>query len=84
MKSDYSEKELEMIKILSPSLAERIEKDIDGEFILPIKILEIIALDCFMTNRQGKAVESLRKCLYAYNYKNIYRKTPQYDALIDL
>jgi hypothetical protein len=83
MKSDYSTKELEMIKILSPEWHYKIKTNNDA-FISPLDVLKFIALDCFINNKTGLAVESLRKCLKALEGYKIQRKTKEYNALICL
>ena len=81
MKSDYSEKELDMIYELSPNWYNIIDRDEDRS-VLPPMLLGCLAQECFIENRQGEAVESLRRCLQALNKSKPYRKTPEYDKLI--
>lgn len=83
MKSDYSDKEFTMIKELSPHWAQIIEEDKDSSFVPP-RILEIIAMDCFINNTTGPAVESLRRCIKACKNCKPYRMTKEYDDLIQL
>jgi hypothetical protein len=83
MKSDYSTKELEMIKILSPQWHYKIKTN-DDAFISPIDVLKFIALECFINGKSGLAVESLRKCLSALEGYKIQRRTKEYNALICL
>jgi hypothetical protein len=83
MKSDYSEKEFNMIKEISPKWAEIIEKDTNST-IMPPEVLRILAEECFAFNKQGPAVESLRRCYKALHYGNIYRNTPEYEKLIQM
>jgi hypothetical protein len=82
MKEDYSKKEWEMIKKISPEWAKIVENDTVDIVITPIRLLEIIALECFMDDKKGKEVESLRRCLSAYKKNNINRGTEKYEKLI--
>lgn len=83
MKSDYSEKEFAMVKELSPYWAKLIEDD-KTSFCVPPKVLEVIALECFINNTTGPAVESLRRCVKACKNCKPYRMTKEYDELIQL
>lgn len=83
MKSDYSEKEFAMVKALSPYWAKLIEDD-KVSFTFPPKVLEVIGMDCFIDNKTGPAVDSLRRCLKACKNCNPYRMTKEYDDLIQL
>jgi len=84
MKQDYSEKEFEMIKLISPKWATLIKEGGDDS-VVPPTVLRLLAEECFIFNKQGPAVESLRRCLKALLYDiNVYRKTPEYEVLIQL
>lgn len=83
MKTDYSEKEFEMVKQISPLWANLIESNRDSS-IMPPQVLRILAEECFVFEKTGKAVDSLRRCLIANSNCNPYRKTPEYDNLIQL
>ena len=83
MKSDYSDKEFAMIKAVSPHWSNLIEQDIDGG-LSPPHTLDIIAIGCFVADTRGSAVDSLRRCVKACHDCDPYRKTPEYDALIQL
>lgn len=83
MKTDYSDKEYAMIAAISPHWQSIIDRDLDNSIVPPL-VFEIVALDCFMENKTGKAVDSLRRCVAAVRKCNPYRRTPEFDALIDL
>lgn len=82
-KADYSEKELEMIKCLSPHWYRIIEDDVLID-CTPVRLYEIIAIKCFLGSVESPAVESLRRCLEAINNCKPYRMTPEFDELIRL
>jgi hypothetical protein len=83
MISDYSEKEFAMIKSLSPHWAKLIESDKTSS-VMPPQLLSIVALQCFIDNSSGPAVESLRRCVRACQNCKPYRMTKEYDDLIQL
>lgn len=83
MKEHYSEKEFLMIKELSPYWGKLIEDGLDRD-VYPPTVLDILGMECFIHNKSGNAVESLRRCLKAIHNDNIYRKTPEYENLIEL
>jgi hypothetical protein len=83
MKSDYSEKEMAMIEAISPHWAKVIENDVDST-LNPPRVLEILAVGCFINNEQGPAVDSLRRCIAAMQSCQTYRKTKAFDDLIQL
>jgi hypothetical protein len=83
MKADYSEKEFKMIQACSPHWADIVERNVDSE-VFPVKILELVGMECFIENKTGKAVDSLRRCLKAMRDCSPYRETPEYEALIEL
>jgi hypothetical protein len=45
---------------------------------------EIVVRDAFINNKTGPAVESLRRCAAAIEHCSPYRRTPEFDALIQL
>jgi hypothetical protein len=83
MKSDYSEKEFEMISQISPQWADMIEKD-KTSGTMPPSVLNILGMTCFIYEKTGPAIDSLRRCLKALRECTIYRKTKEYDDLIKL
>ena len=83
MKSDYSYKEFEMIKKLSPYWAKLIEDDKDGGLPAP-NVLQHVAMECFLNGYWGPTVESLKRCIRANNDCHPLRKTKEYDDLIDI
>jgi len=48
-----------------------------------INILQMIGRDCFIENRQGVEVDSLRRCLKAIDNCSPYRRTEEYENLIE-
>lgn len=88
VKDYYSEKEFAMIKECSPHWASLIEKNesYNGCSIvcIPPKILDCVAMECFLENKQGPAVDSLRRCINTLKNSKMHRMTPEYDALIVL
>ncbi len=83
MRNDYSEKEFQMISELSPTWAKVITEDRDSS-VMPPKVLDLVALECFVKRKEGKAVDSLRRCVNALHTCKPYRMTPAYEALIEL
>lgn len=84
MKHFYSEKEFAMIKACSPHWASLIERGVSVTSIPP-QVLDMVVMEVFLENKQGPAVESLRRCVNSLkNVKKLYRMTPEYDALITL
>ncbi len=79
-KSDLSDKEWELVRALSPHWFSLLQEGVNVMFP---NILNIIALDCFVDNRTGPAVESLRRCV-RHLQSGKYRKTPEYEELIQL
>ena len=72
-----------MIEILSPHWANLIEKNLEGD-IMPYVVLNILATECFIDNVQGKASDSLRRCVKACRDGTLYRNTKEYEDLIQL
>lgn len=79
----YSKKEFAMIKKLSPFWANLIETG-KNDSVMPPEVLKLVAMECFLENKQGKAVDSLRRCVRANRNCDPYRMTPEYEALIEL
>lgn len=77
----YSEKEFAMIQACSPHWASLIEKGVSLTSIPP-QVLDMVAMECFLENKRGLAVDSLRRCVNALKNSKMYRGTPEYDALI--
>lgn len=50
----------------------------------PCGLYTTVAKELFLSNATGLAVDSLRRCLQAITDSSIYRKTPEFDSLIDL
>ena len=78
--TDFSEKELLMIKVLSPHWHKMVT---EVDFNEPT-VLDILGKECFLEERKGPAVDSLRRCLKAISECKPYRKTKEYDDLIQL
>jgi hypothetical protein len=79
---EYSDKEKQLINALN-------YQDIASSPNLPPPLLyNVMAVECFRHNRQDKVAESVRNCLLAMEEssrktgKQIYRLTPEFDALI--
>jgi hypothetical protein len=83
MKTNFSKKELDMIEILSPNWYDLI-KNKRIEITSEPSILEIIGMDCFLENKSGPAVDSIRRCLIALKKSNPYRLTEEYENLITI
>ena len=71
----YSEKEKKLIEHFGYS---------DLIHVVPSVLYEIIAMDCFMKNKQGREVDSVRKCLSAIKNCNPYRLTEEFENLIEV
>ena len=82
-KKFYSDKEFEMIKMCSPHWASLIEKGVSITSIPP-NVLDCVVMEVFLENKQGHAVDSLRKCVNALKNSKLHRMTPEYDSLIVL
>ena len=82
MRTDYSEKEFAMVQACSPHWAMIV--CLPHLQFNPVSVLECVMKEVFLENKQGPAVESLRRCLREFNYNRVYRMTPEYDALIQL
>jgi len=52
--------------------------------ITPLSAYRTAAIVCFKQNLQGKSVESLRKCVIAFEHSTVNRKTPEWDAMIEI
>ncbi len=80
-KDYYSEKEFAMIEACSPYWATLIEGGVSVTSIPP-NVLDCVAMECFLENKHGPAVDSLRRCVNALKNSKMHRMTPEYDALI--
>lgn len=81
---EFSKKEMEMIYKLSPHWYNLINNNQLDNSISAIRLLETIGYECFVNNKTGPAVDSLRKCLNACSKFYPYRMTDEYDKLIEL
>lgn len=72
----YSDKEKELIEALGFTEI----MDMMG----PIQLYNIMVSACFVEQRTGPAVESLRCCALTIMNSNPYRMTPEFDAFIVL
>lgn len=72
---EYSEKEKALID--SFGFSHMIAYD------YPYALYRIIAEDCFINNKTGKNVESLRRILSALRNCTVYRMTKEFDDLIE-
>lgn len=79
--SEYSKKEMKMIRSISPNIADLAESN---ETLSPVTILEMTARQAFIDDVKGPAVESLRRCMKSIRDCNPYRNTPEYEQLIQL
>jgi hypothetical protein len=73
--SIYSEKEIELFKALGC--------DSYNSYHVPYDLFRVLAAQCFLDNRNDNASDSLRRCIQWINCGN-YRKTPEFDNLIQL
>jgi len=78
----YSIKEFNMIKECSPHWAMLIERGVSITSVPP-DVLQQVAMEVFLNNKSGIAVDSLRKCLNAIHSSKVYRLTDEYESLID-
>jgi len=76
MKFEYSEKEQELINFLGFS-------DI-APHIAQSSLYRIMIEDCFLKEKTGSAVESLRRVAKAFYENKVYRMTPEFDSMISL
>lgn len=82
---DFSKKELKMVRSISEHWYDLIQnKKFCVDEVSPTRIFDMVAMDCFLDNKQGKAVDSLRRCLYNLKNCKIYRNTKEWDDLIQL
>lgn len=75
---EYSEQEIALISALSSHWENVIKK----AYIAPLPLYKILAVECFLANRQGPAVDALRRGLAALESCKIYRMTTEFDELI--
>ena len=71
----YSEKEIELFTRLG--LQSMMEV-----YPCPPKLYQDVALNLFKEKRSGPLVESVRRCLIAIEKCSPYRKTPEWEDLI--
>ncbi len=72
-----------MINACSPHWASLIEKGTSITSVPPT-VLDCVVMEVFLENKQGPEVDSLRRCVKALKNSELYRMTPEYDALIQL
>ena len=78
MNTQYSEKELKLIKFFGfDDLAEK-------EIFNPPELYKLMVEKAFCKNLTGKEVESLRRCYNALIKCKVYRMTKEWDNLIDV
>lgn len=75
---EYSKKELEMFTLLD------YEDLCYKTNLYPPSVYQIVAEACFIKDLQGLAVDSLRRCMEAFKKSEVWRMTPEWDALIEL
>lgn len=73
----FSENEKVLIGKISPHWLDVIQK-ID---ITPIKLYQILCVECFMSNKQGPEIEALRRAMIALESCKVYRLTPEFEEL---
>lgn len=75
-KTDYSEKELKLFEALGLSyLTDR---------LYAVELYKIAARNAFIENLSGPLAVSLRRCCAAIDKCSPYRRTPEFDALINV
>lgn len=75
---DVSDKEIALFKSLGyENLLFILDKD-------PVGLYKMAAEKCFIEDRRGAAVDSLRRCMEALSKHNPYRLTPEFEELIQL
>ncbi len=77
MKYNYSNAEIKIIETISPSSLQ-----LTTESIYPSTVFEMMAIQCFIENKTGPAVDALRRALKASRNCNPFRETPEYEELI--
>ena len=75
----YSARELALFKALNAP-----QGMVDDEHSIPTHFYKYLTIEQFRKNTNGKAVESLRRCIDALLSCKPYRMTPDFDALIEL
>jgi hypothetical protein len=75
---EYSEQEFVLISALSPNWTNVIKET----YISPLELYKILAIECFLSNRQGPEVDALRRGLAALQSCSIYRMTSEFDELV--
>lgn len=74
----YSQKEIALIKFFS------YEELINNESIEPPVLYKMMMEAAFIFEYKGKAVDSLRRCIKAFNDCKVYRNTEEWDDLIEM
>lgn len=74
----YSENEKKLIKSISPYWGDLIEK----HYIAPLNLYKILAIDCFLSKKEGVEVDALRRALQTLECGKLYRLTPEFEELI--
>jgi hypothetical protein len=77
LNNKYSLKEIELLDALDIHPVIR-------QGISPLRVYETAALKVFRENRQGPAVDSLRRCLNYLEYAGNFRCNDAFDSLIRL
>jgi len=72
----YSDKEKELIEALGFTEI--------MQMFSPTQLYNIMTSACFVEQRTGLAVDSLRRCVLARMNDAVFRMTPEFDALIRL
>lgn len=78
MISDYSEKELKLLRHFGVK-----DVQLDDPYCSPPQIYDMMALKAFMGNQEGAEVESLRRIVNAIHSCHPYRKTQEFENLIE-
>lgn len=73
----YSEAEQNLIKAIS----EHWYHVIHSTDMIPVTLYRILAVECFINNKQGPAIEALRKVCKAIEDCKIFRHTKEFDDL---
>ena len=79
-KSEYSEKEFQMFLDLG---FDKEHLNYIMKLLNACEIYDHAARKCFVENLTGKAVDSLRRCLIAWDDDDINRCTPEWDSMIN-
>ena len=77
MRTEYSDKEIELIKALG-------YEDLIDTSISPPSLYRVMAEKCFLDDIRDSRADSVRRCMKALCHTVVYRMTPQWDELIQL